>query len=79
MPEVPAAPRAVAERPEPLTVTRPPSFSRPPGVVDRMIAIAGLEAGMTVLEPSAGLGAIAAKAAPLVTAVDCIERDNATG
>ena len=30
---------------------------------------------MTVLEPSAGLGAIASRVAPLVSSVDCIERN----
>ena len=61
---------------EPLTVDASTEFfATPPAVVDRMIAVAGLEAGMTVLEPSAGLGAIAAKVAPLVASVECIERD----
>ena len=61
---------------EPLTVDASTEFfATPPAVVDRMIAVAGLEAGMTVLEPSAGLGAIASRVAPLVASVECIERD----
>ena len=48
-------------------------FTTPPAVVERMIEAAELEPGMTVLEPSAGTGAIAVRVAPLVAAVDCIE------
>jgi protein-L-isoaspartate O-methyltransferase len=48
-------------------------FPTPPAVVDRVIRAAGLEPGMTVLEPSAGLGAIASAVVPLVAAVDCID------
>jgi predicted RNA methylase len=55
-------------------------FPTPPAVVEQMAEAAGLEPGMTVLEPSAGLGAIASAIEPLVTgkpggAVTCIERD----
>ncbi|MEU0160162.1 class I SAM-dependent methyltransferase [Streptomyces sp. NPDC006261] len=50
-------------------------FPTPAPVVDRLIALAGLESGMTVLEPSAGSGAIATAAATHGAAVDCIERD----
>jgi protein-L-isoaspartate O-methyltransferase len=74
---VPVTVERPAERPEPLTVDASTEFfATPPAVVDRMIAVAGLEAGMTVLEPSAGLGAIASRVAPLVASVECIERDS---
>jgi predicted RNA methylase len=75
-------------RPAPVTIDRLPVreaplvvdgsaeyYPTPADVAELMIDMAGLEAGMTVLEPSAGLGAIAAKAAPLVASVHCIERD----
>ena len=82
------APRRPARpKREPVTVTRPPEretpltvdasaefFPTPAAVVERMIAAAELGPDMDVLEPSAGLGAIAAKVAPLVHSVDCIER-----
>jgi protein-L-isoaspartate O-methyltransferase len=74
-------------RPAPVTVTPPPEreapltvdaatefFPTPAAVVDRMIAVAELGPDMDVLEPSAGLGAIASRVAPLVSTVDCIER-----
>ena len=73
-------------KPEPVTVERPPEreapltvdgsteyFPTPPAVVERMIEAAELDADMAVLEPEAGLGAIASKVAPLVASVDCIE------
>lgn len=75
-------------RPEPVKVERPPEretpvevgagteyFPTPAAVVEQMIEAAELEPGMTVLEPSAGLGAIALKVAPLVSSVEMIERD----
>jgi predicted RNA methylase len=63
------------ERPVPLVVDASTEFfPTPPAVVARMIAAAGLSIDLDVLEPSAGLGAIALKAVPLVSAVDCIER-----
>jgi Methyltransferase small domain len=51
-------------------------FATPPGVVGQLISLAGLGPGHLVLEPSAGEGAIAAAAAPLVAAVDCVELDS---
>jgi protein-L-isoaspartate O-methyltransferase len=48
-------------------------YPTPPAVVDRLLALAGLEQSYAVLEPSAGQGAIASRLAPLVAAVDCIE------
>jgi DNA polymerase III sliding clamp (beta) subunit (PCNA family)/predicted RNA methylase len=42
-----------------LTVEKDGFFETPPAVVDRMLAIAGDLTGLNVLEPSAGLGAIA--------------------
>ena len=48
-------------------------FPTPGWVVDRLIHQAVLSPDVTVLEPSAGRGAIASRVAPLVAAVDCIE------
>lgn len=48
-------------------------FPTPPAVVDRLIALADLGPGMTVLEPSAGQGALAAAAAAARGIVDCVE------
>ena len=72
------APAVAAERPAereaPLTVdARTECFPTPVAVAERMIEAAGLQPDMTVLEPSAGTGAIAARVKPLVAAVDCIE------
>lgn len=55
-------------------------FPTPPLVVKRLIELAKLERGMTVLEPSAGQGAIASAVAAEGCTVDCIEvqEDNAT-
>jgi predicted RNA methylase len=62
---------------EPLTVAASTEcFQTPPAVVAEMISAAALEPHMTVLEPSAGLGAIALAVAPLVAAVDCIENES---
>lgn len=85
--KVTAPRRPVRPKREPVAVTRPPEreapltvdastefFPTPAAVVERMIAAAELSPDMDVLEPSAGLGAIAAKVAPLVHSVDCIER-----
>lgn len=41
-------------------------FPTPPVLVDGMIALAGIEEGMVILEPSAGQGAIADKLADIV-------------
>jgi predicted RNA methylase len=48
-------------------------FPTPDPIVADMIALADLEPGMEVLEPSAGEGAIARAAAAAGCAVDCIE------
>ncbi|MGW2986412.1 class I SAM-dependent methyltransferase [Streptomyces goshikiensis] len=50
-------------------------FPTPVPVVGRLIALAALEPGMTVLEPSAGSGVIATAAAARGAIVDCIELD----
>ncbi|MEU9849212.1 class I SAM-dependent methyltransferase [Streptomyces sp. NPDC047985] len=50
-------------------------FPTPRPVVDQLIALADLKPGMTVLEPSAGSGAIATAAAAHSAVVDCIEQD----
>jgi predicted RNA methylase len=52
-------------------------FPTPTPVVDRLLALAGLEPSMRLLEPSAGSGAIAGAARTAGAAVDCIERDTA--
>lgn len=44
-----------------LTVERDGFFETPPHIVEQMLQLADLRAGMTVLEPSAGKGAIARK------------------
>ena len=80
--------RQARPKPEPVTIERPPEreaplvvdgstelFPTPPAVVERMIAAAQLEPDMTVLEPSAGLGAIAMPVARLVSVVACIEQN----
>jgi predicted RNA methylase len=83
------APRRQARpKPAPVTVERPPEreaplavgagtecFATPPAVAAKMIEMAGLEPGMTVLEPSAGTGAIARPAAETGAEVTCIELD----
>lgn len=51
-------------------------FPTPAAVVGEVIGLAGLGPDHLVLEPSAGDGAIAAAAAPLAAAVDCIELDS---
>jgi len=48
-------------------------FPTPDAVVADMIALAGLEPGMEVLEPSAGEGAITRAVAEAGCAVDCVE------
>lgn len=50
-------------------------FPTPTAVVERLVELAELEPGMTVLEPSAGRGAIAETLAACGAVVDCIERD----
>jgi len=48
-------------------------FPTPAAVVDRLLEIAEIEPGMTVLEPSAGRGAIALPCSDLGATVDCYE------
>jgi hypothetical protein len=48
-------------------------FPTPPAVVEQLLDAAGARPGMTVLEPSAGTGAIARAAAELGCVVDCVE------
>jgi predicted RNA methylase len=63
-----------AERPAPVVVdARTEYFPTPPAVVEQMIHVADLEPGMTVLEPSAGMGAIAGPVHALGCLVDCVE------
>jgi predicted RNA methylase len=82
MPRRPAAQRETpavaverpAERPAPIMVdARFEFFPTPAPVVEQMIAAAGLQPGMTVLEPSAGTGAIAGPVQALGCHVDCVE------
>ncbi|MFI2349752.1 methyltransferase [Streptomyces sp. NPDC019443] len=55
-------------------------FPTPAPIVQQLIELADLKPGMTVLEPSAGQGAIASAAAATGAVVDCIElqESNAT-
>ena len=48
-------------------------FPTPADVVKRLVELAELDPGLTVLEPSAGSGAIARQAAAAGCAVDCVE------
>ncbi|MDX4955912.1 methyltransferase [Delftia acidovorans] len=48
-------------------------FPSPPAVVERLMRLAGIKAGMRVLEPSAGRGAIAVACIDAGAAVDCFE------
>ena len=48
-------------------------FFTPPPVVQRVLRLADIKPGMSVLEPSAGQGAIAREAAVLGADVDCVE------
>lgn len=50
-------------------------FDSPPAVVARIMELAQIRAGMSVLEPSAGLGAIAHAAAAAGAVVTCVEVD----
>ncbi|RXS84175.1 SAM-dependent methyltransferase [Streptomyces sp. TM32] len=50
-------------------------FPTPSTVVTRLVDLADIRSGMTVLEPSAGSGAIATEAAARGAIVDCFERD----
>lgn len=50
-------------------------FPTPGPVIQQMFDIASVRAGMTVLEPSAGAGAIADRAALMGCLVDCVEID----
>jgi 16S rRNA G1207 methylase RsmC len=69
-----AVPAVPAERPAPVQVdARFEFFPTPAAVVAQMIDAARLEPGMTVLEPSAGAGAIAAPVHALGCQVDCVE------
>ncbi|NRQ31222.1 DUF3560 domain-containing protein [Nonomuraea sp. NN258] len=52
------------------------AFVSPSTVVDRLLGLAEIEPGMTVLEPSAGTGNIALAAVVLGAVVDCVEIDN---
>ncbi len=52
-------------------------FPTPPPIVEKLLGLAELEPGMTVLEPSAGTGAIAGPAAARGAVVDCVEIDPA--
>ncbi|MYX39004.1 MULTISPECIES: class I SAM-dependent methyltransferase [unclassified Streptomyces] len=48
-------------------------FPTPPAVVEEILTLAGIHQGVTVLEPSAGAGAIAGPAAARGAVVDCVE------
>jgi 16S rRNA G1207 methylase RsmC len=48
-------------------------FPSPPAVVDRLMELADIAPGMTVLEPSAGQGAIAFASHERGAVVDCVE------
>jgi predicted RNA methylase len=50
-------------------------FPTPPSVVELLLDHAGIRPGMTVLEPSAGTGAIAGPVAGRDGVVDCVEVD----
>ncbi len=50
-------------------------FPTPPAVVNRMLLLADVQAGMTVLEPSAGAGNIARVLTSRGCMVDCVELD----
>ncbi|QFY09574.1 DUF3560 domain-containing protein [Nonomuraea phyllanthi] len=52
------------------------AFVSPSAVVERLVSLADIERAMTVLEPSAGTGNIAAAAVELGAIVDCVEIDN---
>lgn len=70
----PLAAERPAERPAPVEVGASSEFFPTPApVVARMIEAAGLEPGMTVLEPSAGTGAIASAVHALGCQVTCVE------
>jgi hypothetical protein len=58
-----------------MTIARDGYFPTPLPVVERMLALAGLEDAHIVLEPSAGIGHIAGRVRPLVARVDVIELD----
>ena len=48
-------------------------FPTPAPIVQQLLALAGIQPGMRVLEPSAGRGAIALAAADAGAVVDCVE------
>lgn len=50
-------------------------FDTPPAVVAAVMEMAGIDAGMSVLEPSAGVGALALAAVRLGASVMCVEID----
>ncbi|MFC7929141.1 methyltransferase [Streptomyces cinereoruber] len=50
-------------------------FPTPPAVVQQLVGLVGIRPGMTVLEPSAGTGAIATALHTAGATVECIERD----
>ncbi|MFI6497107.1 DUF3560 domain-containing protein [Nonomuraea typhae] len=55
------------------------AFVSPPAVVERLIDLAEVEPGMSVLEPSAGTGNIAAALVERGAAVHCVEIDQGLG
>ncbi|MFC7641540.1 hypothetical protein ACFQX6_11470 [Streptosporangium lutulentum] len=52
------------------------AFVSPPAVVEQMMELADIQRSMTVLEPSAGTGNIAAAVVDAGAIVDCVEIDN---
>lgn len=58
-----------------LTVEKDGFFETPPAIVAKMIEAAQIGRGMTVLEPSAGLGAIVRGLLPKRADVRCIEKN----
>lgn len=52
-------------------------FPTPPLVAGKLLDLAGVELGMSALEPSAGVGAIAVRLAAAGCVVDCVEVDPA--
>ena len=53
----------------------PGFFPTQPAAIDRMLELAKIERGMSLLEPSAGSGALADRANAAGAAVECIERN----
>lgn len=68
--------RAAANMAESVRVGRGrEAFVSPPAVVDKLMDLADIWPGMTVLEPSAGTGNIALAAVERGAVVDCVELD----